>query len=255
MCQFASAAAERQLVTVGSERSLDGISIILLLSSFGFSILFLPLTFSLFRLGGTNYWHTGKLASRSVGTNIGRLPIYPYFYIMLRIFYIFLLLSTLSYGQSVHDLARTGDVVAMKKLLDEQPNQVNQLSEQGLSPFLLAAYRGNNGVANLLVERGADIKTCFSEGSAIYGVIYKNNPAIFELLLQKGVSVNDTCQFSQFGTPLHFAMSLKRYELVGLILKQKPNLSVLDQHGKSIRELLTLYNDEKLINLFKLDEK
>ena len=30
----------------------------------------------------------------------------------------------------------------------------------------------------------------------------------------EGVSVDDTCQFAQFGTPLHFAMSLKRYELV-----------------------------------------
>lgn len=174
---------------------------------------------------------------------------------MIRNLLLFLLLSAVSFGQSVHDLARTGDVVAMKKLLDEQPNQVNQLSEQGLSPFLLAAYRGNNEVAKLLVERGADIKTCFPEGSVIYGVIYKNNVEIFELLLQKGVSVDDTCQFAQFGTPLHFAMSLKRYELVERILKQKPNLDVLDQHGKSIRELLTMYNDEKLVNLFKFDEK
>ena len=63
----------------------------------------------------------------------------------------------------------------MKKLLDEKPNQVNALSDQGLSPFLLAAYRGNNEVAKLLIERGADIHSCFSEGSAIYGVIYKNN--------------------------------------------------------------------------------
>ena len=93
------------------------------------------------------------------------------------------------------------------------------------------------------------------EGSAIYGVIYKNNLDIFELLLQNGVSVNDTCQFTQFGTPLHFAMSLKRYELVERILKQKPNLDTLDQHGKSIRELLTLYNDEKLNTIFKFDEK
>ena len=161
----------------------------------------------------------------------------------------------MSYGQSIHDLARKGDVLAIKKLLDEHPNQVNHLSEQGLSPFLLAAYRGNNEAAKLLVERGANIRTCYIEGSAIYGVIYKNNIEIFELLLQNGVSVNDTCQFMQFGTPLHFAMSLKRYELVERILKEKPHLEVLDQHGKSIQELLIIYNDEKLNKLFKFDEK
>lgn len=174
---------------------------------------------------------------------------------MIRILFIFLLFSATSFGQSIHDLARNGDVVAMKKLLDEQPNQVNQLSEQGLSPFLLAAYRGNNESAKLLLERGADVKTCFSEGSAIYGVIYKNNMEIFELLLQKGVSVNDTCQFAQFGTPLHFAMSLRRYELIERILKEYPNMKMFDQNGKSINQLLTLYNDEKLNNLFKSYEK
>ncbi len=205
---------------------------------------------------------SGSVNSKHISIPKGRvrdcgrtLAHYPYFYTMIRTLLIFLVLSASSYGQSVHDLARTGDVAAMKKLLDQQPNQVNQLSDQGLSPFLLAAYRGNNEVAKLLVERGADIKSCFSEGSAIYGVIYKNNLQIFELLLQNGVSVDDTCQFAQFGTPLHFAMSLKRYELVERILKQKPNLDVLDQNGKSIRELLTLYNDEKLNNLFKSNEK
>jgi ankyrin repeat protein len=174
---------------------------------------------------------------------------------MIRILFTFLVLSASCYGQSIHDLARTGDIVAMKKLLDEQPNQVNQLSEQGLSPFLLAAYRGNNEAAKLLLERGADVKTCFSEGSAIYGVIYKNNVQIFELLLQHGVSVNDTCQFSQFGTPLHFAMSLRRYELLERILNENPNMKILDQNRKSISQLLTLYNDEKLNNLFKSYEK
>lgn len=174
---------------------------------------------------------------------------------MIRILFTSFFLTAISYGQSIYEIARTGDVVAMKKLLDEQPNQVNQLSEQGLSPFILAAYRGNNEVAKLLVERGADIKTCFPEGSAIYGVIYKNNLEIFELLLQKGVSVNDTCQFAQFGTPLHFAMSLRRYELVEKILKEKPNMEILDQNGKSINELLILYKDEKLNKIVEFYEK
>jgi ankyrin repeat protein len=174
---------------------------------------------------------------------------------MIRLLFIFLVLSVTSYGQSIHDLARSGDVVAMKKLLDEQPNQVNQLSDQGLSPFLLAAYRGNNDAAKLLVERGADVKTCFSEGSAIYGVIYKNNFQMLELLLKQGVSVNDTCQFDQFGSPLHFAMNLRRYELIERILQENPNMELLDQNGKSINQLLTIYNDEKLNKIFKSHEK
>lgn len=174
---------------------------------------------------------------------------------MIRIFLFFFLLSSFSYGQSIFDLARTGDVTATKKLLDEKPDLVNQLSDEGLSPFLLAAYRGNNEVAKLLIERGANIHACYAEGSAIYGVIYKNNLDILDLMLQKGVNVNDTCQFNQFGTPLTFAMSLRRYEIIDRLLKEKVNLKMTDQNGKTINELLNLYQDEKLFTLFKSYEK
>jgi ankyrin repeat protein len=174
---------------------------------------------------------------------------------MNRILFIFLLLSSHSFGQSIFDLARTGDVVAMQKLLDTQPNQVNQLSEQGLSPFLLAAYRGNNAVAKLLIERGADIHTCYAEGSAIYGVIYKNNIEILDFMLQKGINVNDTCQFTQFGTPLHFAMSLRRYDIIERLLAHHTDLKMTDQNGKTINELLLMYNDDKLVKLVKSYEK
>jgi ankyrin repeat protein len=107
----------------------------------------------------------------------------------------------------------------------------------------------------LLIERGADIKTCYPEGSAIYGVIYKNNIEVLDLLLKQGVSVNDTCQFNQFGTPLQFAMSLKRYEIIERIMKENPNMLLLDQHGKSIVELLTMYKDEKLNQIIQSHEK
>ena len=174
---------------------------------------------------------------------------------MNRTLFIFILLSTHSFGQSIFDLARSGDEIAMKKLLDEKPNQVNALSDQGLSPFLLAAYRGNNEVAKLLIERGADIHSCFAEGSAIYGVIYKNNLDILDFMLQKDLNVNDTCQFNQFGTPLDFAMSLRRYEVIERLLKCQVELKMTDQNGKTINELLVLYNDDKLIKLFKSYEK
>jgi ankyrin repeat protein len=178
-----------------------------------------------------------------------------YFYTMTRLLFISIFIFQHAFGQSIFDVARTGNEWEMRSLLDQHPEQINQLSEQGLSPFILAAYRGNNAVAKLLIERGADIKTCYPEGSAIYGVIYKNNIEVLDLLLKQGVSVNDTCQFNQFGTPLQFAMSLKRYEIIERIMKENPNMLLLDQHGKSIVELLTMYKDEKLNQIIQSHEK
>jgi ankyrin repeat protein len=69
--------------------------------------------------------------------------------------------------QDVHELARTGTVESMTALLDKDPSSVNRLSERGITPFVLACYRGNNDVAKLLVQRGADIRYCAAEGSAL----------------------------------------------------------------------------------------
>lgn len=157
-------------------------------------------------------------------------------------------------GQTVHELARNGTVENMQVLLSKDPAAVNRLSERGITPFILACYRGNNEVAKYLMKMGADVGYCAAEGSAIYGMIFKNNIEMLDYTLTMGYSPNDTCQFAQFGTPLHMAMSLKRYEMVELLLKHKASTLALDPQGRSLSDLLILYQDEKLTALIKFYE-
>jgi len=114
----------------------------------------------------------------------------------------------------------------------------------------LAAYRGNNEVANLLIEKGADLTYCYGEGSAIYALIYKNNIQLLEAILKKGVNVNDTCQFQQLGYPMHFALTLQRYDAISLLLKYNANLNIIDPQERTIKQLLILYNDPKYDEIF-----
>jgi ankyrin repeat protein len=163
---------------------------------------------------------------------------------------IFLCLSSSLQAQSVFDLARSGTAEKMEEYLNKYPDHVNLISEHGSSPFLLAAYRGNNEVANLLIERGADLTYCYGEGSAIYAVIYKNNIELLEAILKKGVNVNDTCQFQQLGYPIHFALTLQRYDAISLLLKYNAKLNITDQQERTIKQLLILYNDPKYDEIF-----
>ncbi len=105
------------------------------------------------------------------------------------------------------------------------------------------------------MNNGADVNVCTTEGSAIYGILFKNNTEMLSFVLEKGISPNDTCQFQQFGTPLHMAMSLKRYESVELLLKYGTNKSIPNQEGSTVDELLIRYNDEILTEIFKRYEK
>ena len=158
-------------------------------------------------------------------------------------------------AQTVHELAREGSVEQMKLLLSKDPSAVNRLSDRGITPFILACYRGNNPVAKYLITMGADVDYCAAEGSAIYGMVFKNNLEMLDYTLALGYSPNDTCQFAQFGTPLHMAMSLKRYEMVDLLLSKNPNLKMPDQKGLGIQDLLLFYQDERLTTIFIAHEK
>ena len=170
---------------------------------------------------------------------------------MYKILFFFIVLSCSLHGQTVFDLARTGTVDQMQTYLKKHPDHINLISENGASPFLLAAYRGNHQVAMFLIEKGADLSFCYNEGSAIYALIYKNNLELLEAIVNKGVNVNDSCQFEQLGYPIHFAMTLKRYDVIALLLKNKADLGVKDQQGRTIAQLLTLYNDPQYNELFK----
>lgn len=158
-------------------------------------------------------------------------------------------------AQAVFDIARTGTVEQMTKYLKKHPDDLNSISEHGASPFLIAAYNGNNEVAVLLMNNGADLNQCYSEGSVLYALIYKNNIPLLDTILSKGINVNDTCNFNQFGYPIHLALALQRYDVVERLLIHDLNLNVNDQQGRTIDQLLALYNDPKFYEIFKRYEK
>jgi ankyrin repeat protein len=169
--------------------------------------------------------------------------------------FLFFYTKSILFSQDIHELARSGTVAVVEQFLKKEPDAINRLSDRGITPFILACYRGNNEVAKYLMNNGADVNVCTSEGSAIYGILFKNNTEMLSYILENGISPNDTCQFQQFGTPLHMAMSLKRYELVELLLQYGANTSIPNQEGSSIGELLIHYNDESLTKIFKQYEK
>jgi ankyrin repeat protein len=61
----------------------------------------------------------------------------------------------ITWAQSIQDLARTGTVTLMEEHLKKVPSDLNTISQQGMTPFVLASYRGNNAVAKLLMDKAA----------------------------------------------------------------------------------------------------
>jgi ankyrin repeat protein len=169
---------------------------------------------------------------------------------MLRFLLTFLCLANFTFAQSVFDISRSGSAKQMEKYLSKNPTHLNLTSEHGATPLLLATYRGNHEVAQVLLEAGADPNQCFKEGAPIYGVIFKGDAKMLDLLIQKGADVNQVCQFEELGYPIHLALNLFRFEQIKQLLAAGARLDVRDAQGRTIDDLLRLHQNPELNALF-----
>jgi ankyrin repeat protein len=169
---------------------------------------------------------------------------------MLRLILIFFCLAHLSFAQSVFDLARTGSAKQMEKYLLKHPSHLQLTTESGATPLLLATYRGNHEVAQVLLKAGADPNQCFNEGAPIYGVIYKGDAQMLDLLIKNGADVNQVCQLEELGYPIHLAINLLRFEQIKQLMAAGARLDVRDAQGRTIDDLLRLHQNPELTALF-----
>jgi hypothetical protein len=169
---------------------------------------------------------------------------------MRRFLLIFLCLANFAFAQSVFDIARSGSAQQMEKYLRKHPAHLNLTSEHGATPLLLATYRGNHDVAEVLLKAGADPNQCFKEGAPIYGVIFKADAEMLDLLIQNGANVNQVCQLEELGYPIHLAINLLRLEQIKQLLAAGARLDVRDAQGRTIDDLLRLQQNPELNALF-----
>lgn len=169
---------------------------------------------------------------------------------MLRLLLICCCVAHLSFAQNVFDLARTGSAKQMEKYLQKHPSHLQLTSESGATPLLLATYRGNHEVAQVLIDAGADPNQCFKEGAPIYGVIFKADAQMLDLLIKNGADVNQVCQYEELGYPIHLAINLFRLEQIKQLLAAGAHLDVRDAQGRTIEDLLRLHQNPELTALF-----
>jgi hypothetical protein len=97
--------------------------------------------------------------------------------------------------------AATGNIEAIKRNLSAAANVKTQ-GESGITPLFVAALFGRTEAAELLIERGADVKIANGEdrATALHAAAFFCHTDIVELLLAKGADINARNQKSE--TPL-----------------------------------------------------
>ncbi len=127
---------------------------------------------------------------------------------------------------------RAGDVEAVERCLADGAGLEDRNPADGSTPLSTAAYLGAEGVARLLLEKGAEVGTRNQDGSSpLHAAALMGHASIVELLAEHGgdVDVRD----AKGATPLHIAAFLGRVEVAASLLKVSADWTLRDNGGQT----------------------
>jgi len=144
-----------------------------------------------------------------------------------------LMVATVS-STPLHAAAQNGDEDAMQKHLSTIINaaDVDMPDERGLSPLMVACYKGNTAVAFMLLDHGASATMKDERGmTALHLAALSGHPDLARMLLDHGANV-DAVEPSHDATALHLAASnANGCEFGGILLANGATADIEDAQG------------------------
>lgn len=167
--------------------------------------------------------------------------------------YILLLLLTInlvfSQNSTCFDVARKGSLSEMKALFEKDKNIVNAVDENGSSMLILACYRGNQEVANFLIENQSDLNYVSPNGTAVMACVFKNELELADKIVKQKANLNLTDANGL--TALMLAVQIKNVEMVEKLIKAGASKEIKCKQSKTAFEYAVFSNNEEIINLLK----
>lgn len=170
---------------------------------------------------------------------------------MRKILLIFLLSINVIFGQDTNcfDVARKGNLSDIKSLFEKDKTIINAIDDKGSSMLILACYRGNDAVANFLIENNCDLNYVSDNGTALMAAVVKGNYELVKLLIKNGANLNLTDANGL--TALMYAVQFNNIELLKLLLQHNADKNQVDKNGKTAFEYAVFSGNEEIINLLK----
>ncbi len=135
---------------------------------------------------------------------------------------------------SIFEASALGKSEIVDKALSENPDLLNDFSEDGFTPLSLAAYFGNEDLTRLLLLKGADPNIPSKNGYSVYPIhsaVAANYTLIAKMLLEAGADINVVQKSGD--TPLHSAAHNGNIELLIVFLEAGANIAAKTEDGKT----------------------
>ena len=137
------------------------------------------------------------------------------------------------------DAASDGNIELIMQALNDGAN-VNAIRDTGeteKTPLHMAAFQGNNDIAELLIAKGANLEAMDrpNEGTPLFDAAQYGRKEVTELLIAKGADVNP--KISRMGTPLHGAVRYEHKIIVELLITNGADVNAKYVDGRTLLDL------------------
>ena len=151
----------------------------------------------------------------------------------------------------IHYAVQECDVALAELLLTESliKVDVNAVGPDGCTPLALAVKMKNTVIVKMLLEAESDPNICDNDGCApIYHAIQHGDIEMVQLLLDKSLIKLDV-NISYGCSPLSFAVKMKNFTIVKLLLEAEADPNVIDSNGYATIHYAVYYRDIAIVKL------
>lgn len=149
---------------------------------------------------------------------------------------------------NLFEATTVGHLDTVKRILTEQPQQVNAYAPDGFFPLALAAFFGQAGVVDYLLAHGANVHQTATNAqrvNALHAASANKHLTICRTLIESGIDVN-AAQEGGF-TPLQAAAQNGQLELVELLLQHGANAQATNKDGQTALDIARANNHDAVI--------
>jgi len=133
-------------------------------------------------------------------------------------------LPTQASDSGIFTAAEQGNFETVQELVQENPQLVTAVDDQGYTPLHKAAYNNHPDIVGYLISKGADINAASGSGSTpLHGAAFYGHPEIVRLLLDRGAELGVANAGGY--TPLLSAGAGNRGDIVRLLVEKGADIN------------------------------
>ncbi len=153
-------------------------------------------------------------------------------------------------GDSLHDIAATGDLNQVRALLARNPKALESRDKMQKTPVYFAITYDRVDVLKFLIEQGADVNVRDKTGlTPLHVATFMSRPACADALIKAGAKIDAVDDFGD--TPLHSGAIHGMTGMIGFLVRRGADLHAVNSQGETPLDLAVKYHQDRAVETLR----